>query len=315
MIRVVLCTHNGVQFVKAQLASIMNQEHPVDIVHLFDFASTDGTLELVDDLASRWPMLDVRRVDHAPGVTLSFFHAFAQLLPDCGDDDAIFLSDQDDVWLPQKTKIMLECLSAERTLGHDRILAFHDVQICDEVLHPFRQSFYEGRPFRLPRDLSRESLLIANPVIGHTIVLTKPLLALALSCLRPRFYVMHDWALVLLAAHAGTIAYVPQQLGMYRQHDANILGAARKRSLTYYIMRAFELSKCIRIQTLTFIEDFQHAVRNAKIIDPPSVLSGRGSLAWRLGAVMIRRGPTIWHKLIAVLMVQHLGSRAELRRP
>jgi glycosyltransferase involved in cell wall biosynthesis len=306
MIRVVLCAHNGVRFIEAQLASIMEQSHPVDIVHAFDFASSDGTQALLERLAVRWPKLDVRLVDHAPGVTLSFSHAFAQIVPICGDDDIVFLSDQDDIWLPVKAERMIACVEQARRDGNDRVLAFHDVQVCDVALRPIRQSFYEGRPFRLPRDLDPERLLVANPIIGHTIVTTKSLLDLMLRCQRLSRYVMHDWAMVLLAAHTGQIVSQGDRLGLYRQHEANVLGAARRRSVGNYIRRAVRLSRSVNIQTAAFIEDLRCAARAAGVAPLPSPLPGSGPLAWRLGHTMARHGPTVWHRLFGLMQAQHL---------
>lgn len=305
-IRVILCTHNGVRFLEAQLASIMDQNRPVDVVHIFDFGSSDGTQALLAELASRWSVLDVRIVNRAPGVIQSFFHAFLEIVPQCGDDDILFLSDQDDVWLPGKTERMIARLTTARLSGSQRLLAFHDVVICDEALQPIRHGFYKEGPFRLPRDLGRENLLIANPVIGHTIAVTKPMLELALRCIRPSRYVMHDWALVLFAAHTGEIVYVPERLGLYRQHGANILGAGGRRSLVGYIRRAIELSRIVHIQAAAFIDDSRYAARLAGISNPYPVLPGRGPVAWRLGMTMARHGPSTWHRLMAMLQILHL---------
>lgn len=309
MIRVVLCAYNGARFIEEQLASIMAQTRAVDVVHVFDFASSDGTRPLLERLAARWPTLDVRLVDHAPGVTLSFLHAFTQVAPLCGDEDAIFLCDQDDVWLPEKAERMLACLERARREGDDRVLAFHDVQVCDAALRPIRQSFYEGRPFRLPRDLEPARLLVANPIIGHTVVVTRSLLELTLRCQRLSRYVMHDWALVLLAGFAGRIAYQPDRLGLYRQHDSNVLGAARRRSIGSYARRAARLARAINVQTATFVEDLRCAADATGMADAPVPLPGRGPLAWRLGVTMARRGPTPWHRLFGAMQIGQLFRR------
>lgn len=310
MIRVILCAHNGERFIEAQLASIMEQELPVDCVHVFDFASNDMTRPLLAKLALRWPKLDVRLVDHAPGVTLSFRHAFADILPLCGADDLVFLSDQDDVWLPQKTAKMATCLRQARRGDDDRILAFHDVALCDAKLQVIRSSFYEGRPFRLPRDLDPRRLMIASPVIGHTIVTTPSLLALMLQCQRLSHYVMHDWALVLLATHFGRVVYQPDRLGLYRQHDRNVLGAGRRRSVIDYARRALSLSRAINMQAATFLQDMRCVAEAPETMTLPSPLPGRGPLAWRLAVVMARNGPTIWHRAFALLQVRHLFGTA-----
>lgn len=312
MIRVILCSHNGERFLEAQLTSIMEQSRPIDMVHLFDFASSDGTRALLDRLVSRWPKLSVQLVDSAPGVILSFFHAFKLIVPICGDDDVLFLSDQDDVWLSDKVERMVSHLTEARRGTGESVLAFHDVIICDEILQPLQQGFYEGKPFRLPRDLAPERLLVANPVIGNTVAVTRPLLDLAIRCVRPSNYVMHDWALVLLAAHAGRITYLPERLSLYRQHQANILGAGRRKSVLAYIRRALHLSLALHVQAKAFIEDYGCIDKSAHATHRAMVLPGRGPLAWRLGLVMAWRGHTIWHRLSALLQARYLLRRGAI---
>lgn len=306
MIRVVLCAHNGERFIEAQLTSIMEQQLPVDRVHVFDFASADGTRPLLAKLAIRWPALDVRLVDEAPGVTLSFRYALEEVSRLCGDRDILFLSDQDDVWLPQKTAQMVACVDKERCRGGDRILVFHDVVICDTDLKVIWPSFYEGRPFRLPRDLDTRRLLIASPVIGHTIAVTPQLVDLMLRCQRLRYYVMHDWALVLLATYVGRVVYEPHQLGLYRQHDSNVLGAGRRRSVLGYIRRALVLSRAINVQANVFQEDVRCAAEIVGMAPPSPLLRGRGPRAWRLGLIMVRHGPTVWHRLLSIAQLWQL---------
>jgi rhamnosyltransferase len=306
MIRVVLCAHNGARFIEAQLTSIMEQQLAVDCVHVFDFASTDATRPLLTRLAARWPRLDVRLVDHAPGVTLSFRYALEQIVPVCSDRDLVFLSDQDDVWLPSKTARMVARVDAERRGDGDRILAFHDVTLSDADLHVLREGFYEGRPFRLPRDLDPTRLMIASPVIGHTIVATPALLALMLQWQRLEHYVMHDWALVLLATHVGRVVFEPERLGLYRQHDSNVLGAGRRRSVIGYARRALALSRAVHVQARTFLTDLPGAAAAANLVPARSPLPGRGPLGWRLGAAMVRHGPTIWHRALGLTQLRYL---------
>lgn len=306
MIRVILCAHNGVQFLEAQLASIMEQQRPVDVVHLFDFASGDGTPDLARRLAARWPRLEVNEVDHAPGVTLSFFHAFRQIEPLCGQGDLIFLSDQDDVWLPQKVAAICARLEAERTDAGERLLLFHDVQICDDALRTIEPSYYRNRRYHAPHRIDRKLLLITNPVIGHTIALTKPLLSLAVASLRPRHYAMHDWALVLLAEYTGKLVYVDAALGLYRQHAGNVLGAASRRSLAEYIRRAGRLARLADEQVRAFEKDVATAASIAGLAQPGSLLPGRAPFGWRLAATFLLNGPSLGHRLTAVFPIARM---------
>lgn len=305
LLRVILCTHNGANFVREQLQSILGQERPVDKVHLFDFASVDGTRAILGEFAAAHPHIELTCFEDAPGVASSFFRAFAAVQPECGVDDLIFLSDQDDVWHAEKTRVILE---AYADAGHSTpvpMLLFHDVIICDAQLRETEPSHYTSSAFRIPRDLTRERLLIANPVIGNTIAMSPTLMNLALACIRPEHYVMHDWALVLLAAHAGQIIPVQKTLSHYRQHNDNILGVAQRRSLPEYIRRAIRLANGVHRQTAAFDHDIRMASRaNGSVL--VLALPGGGPLAWRLGLAFIRDGHTVGHKLMALIEMVRL---------
>lgn len=315
MIRVVLCTHNGAKYLEAQLASIFAQRVPVDVVHLYDFASTDDTRVLATALSHKWPQIALEWVDHAPGPALSFFHALSDIACVCSDDDQIFLCDQDDVWLQEKVEVMLAAMADARSTGEERLLLFHDVMICDEQLAPLRKSHYLGRPFQLPRDLASERLHLANPVIGHTMLVSWPLVRLALEALRPDQYLMHDWALALLAVHFGRIVSVPQQLSLYRQHSSNVLGAGQSRSAAVYVRKAIAMVRDIPIQTLAFRDDTRdiEGLRSSECSRLHE--SGERRVTFELAKSMLRLGPTFGHRSIALLiMIRTFGaSRAELK--
>ncbi|WP_199553925.1 glycosyltransferase [Sandaracinobacteroides hominis] len=297
---VILCAHNGVRHLEEQLVSICTQDRPVDHVHLFDFASSDGSADLADRLALRWPQITVERVPDAPGVTLSFFHAFREIGRIAGESDAIFLSDQDDVWKPNKSAAMLDLFETQFPASPGgRLLLFHDVEICDESLAQIKSSHYDGRPFRLPRDLAPERLLVANPVIGHSMLTTGSLLKLASDRLRPERYLMHDWALVLLAAHFGQIGFHPGQLGYYRQHDANLLGVARSRSLLSQIGRAARLARGVDRQTRAFLDDLVGIEDACGTNVRAEVLPGRAT-GFGLGLHMLRHGVSLRHRSMAL---------------
>jgi glycosyltransferase involved in cell wall biosynthesis len=141
----------------------------------------------------------------------------------------------------------------------------------------------------------------------------KSLLTLALSNLRPKHYVMHDWALALLAAYTGRLIFVDECLSLYRQHGGNILGAGRKKSLFEYMVRANRLSTAVLEQVTAFEEDLDRAVNRRKRIGP--LVPGIGPLRWRLASVYLAKGPTLGHRFAAIfpLIKRTASSRLHFR--
>lgn len=265
---VLMCCHNGAHFVAEQLESILAQTVPVDVVHAFDFASRDDTVAALRRTAQRHPRttVHIHQASDAPGASLSFFRGFAALAGLVEDGDCILLADQDDVWLPHKLATVrgpFERLYAATPGG--RVAVFHDVRVVDEQLNPLRETFYTGDPLLVPRDLAPDRLLLCNPVIGHTLAISGALLKAAAAELTPTHYLMHDWAVVLLASRTGRIEFVPgAALSLYRQHADNVLGAHRRRSMREMLARTSRFSGQVVNQALGFAHD-------------EACLTGRGS--------------------------------------
>ena len=97
-VSVALCTYNGERHLLEQLESIRQQTRLPDELIVCDDHSTDGSMEIVREFATRAPFA-VRVVvnDTNLGSTRNFEQAI-QL----ATGDIILLCDQDDVWLPEK---------------------------------------------------------------------------------------------------------------------------------------------------------------------------------------------------------------------
>lgn len=238
-LHVLLCSHNGARFIAEQIASIRAQSQAVDVIHVFDHASDDGTRAVLEQLAGQpGAPIELHWIGDAPGPAMSFFRAMGQLASRIEAADSVFLADQDDVWLPGKVAAMLEA-AAHRPRPW---ALFHDVQVVDEALAPLQPSFYTGNPYAVPRDLDPRRLLLTNPVIGHTLLLSGDLLRHIARLPEQSAYVMHDWAVALVAQRMQCLAYVPHSLSLYRQHGANLLGASRQRGLGEQLQRGMRLA-------------------------------------------------------------------------
>jgi glycosyltransferase involved in cell wall biosynthesis len=112
-VSVALCTHEGERWIEEQLRSILAQSRPVSEIVVGDDASTDATLDVVRRVAVETDVpIRIRRHDRPLGVAGNFADAIAAT-----SGDVVALSDQDDVWHPDRL---------ERLLPHLDGVAAHD---------------------------------------------------------------------------------------------------------------------------------------------------------------------------------------------
>src|SRR5438128_2977881 len=97
-ISIAMCTYNGEQFLRDQLASIAVQTRPPDELVVCDDHSADATCEIVARFAASSPFPVRLHVNEQNlGSTKNFEHAIRLC-----EGDIIALSAQYDDWLPEK---------------------------------------------------------------------------------------------------------------------------------------------------------------------------------------------------------------------
>lgn len=104
-VSVCMATYNGEKYIEEQVASILKQLCPGDEFLIVDDASVDGTLDLIEkfhDFRIRVIKLN-SNVGHV--------NAFGKAILEAAGD-IIFLSDQDDVWLPNRLNIMIDAFDS-----------------------------------------------------------------------------------------------------------------------------------------------------------------------------------------------------------
>ena len=219
-ISVALCTYNGVANLRSQLASIAEQTRPPDELIICDDGSTDETMRIVEDFAGEAPF-SVRPIANETnlGVTKNFEKAIGLCT-----GDVIALSDQDDVWMPQKLARIESAFEESPGAG----LVFSDAECVDSDLQPLGYrlwpSVYIG-----PRQRRR-----VRAGGAFDLLLTHNIITGATAAFRSRYREMllpihggwvHDgWIALLIAAVADVIA-IDEPLVKYRQHAAQQIGA------------------------------------------------------------------------------------------
>lgn len=123
-ISVALCTYNGERFLASQLDSIKQQTRLPDELLVCDDCSTDKTVGMLEEFACSAPFpVTINRNERNIGFVANFQQAI--LLCKGG---LIALSDQDDIWYPQR----LERSQEEFHLHPEVGLVFSDADVIDD---------------------------------------------------------------------------------------------------------------------------------------------------------------------------------------
>ncbi|WP_438467772.1 glycosyltransferase family 2 protein [Streptococcus pluranimalium] len=214
-VNIVMSTYNGEKYLADQIKSIQSQTFEDWQLLIRDDGSSDNTVSLIRDMAKKDDRIhfinDGQNENY--GVIKSFYH-----LVKYDSADYYFFSDQDDVWLPEKIEVTLKRAQSETSAKP--LLVYTDLKVVNEDLEVLQESMIKSQSHHANTELVQE--LTENTVTGGTMMINK---ALADKWQVYDNLLMHDWYLALLAASLGKLVYIDQATQLYRQHDANVLGA------------------------------------------------------------------------------------------
>jgi len=205
-ISVCMAVYNGAAYLKPQMCSILSQLRTNDEVVVVDDASQDNSVELLRDLSDA--RVRVYRNERTLGVLAAFEMAIRQ-----AQGDILFLSDQDDIWLPRKVEKIIGAFS----LNSEITLVASDAQVIDETGCIAADSFFEQRG---PFAVGVLHNLIKNKYLGCTLAFRRSMLEYFLPI--PRDVPMHDIWFGLINDIYGKTHYIDQPLIAYRRHGNNV---------------------------------------------------------------------------------------------
>ena len=203
-ISIAMATYNGGRFVSEQLRSLAGQELPPTELVVTDDGSTDGTPDLIEAFGASAPFrIRVHRNSGRLGVLRNFEKALSLCT-----GDIVFLSDQDDVWLPDKIRTVVEAFEAHP----EALVILNDKTITDEALVSTGTTMLTNiRGFGSP-----DSCFVA----GCCAAFRRQWLDFALPI--PEGPPAHDSWLLGLAHRLGKVRIIERPLQFYRRHSENV---------------------------------------------------------------------------------------------
>lgn len=242
MVSVCIPVYNGSRYIEAQLNSILTQLQEDDEVVISDDGSTDGTLEMVAEMAKQDAR--IRLVSHRKGFSqYSFDYTTLNVenaIRACSGD-VIFLADQDDVWMPEKVKLFKQELE-----NADLVLS--DCVVVDAEMNIMGDSY-----FKINR--SKKGVLNnlkKNSYLGCCMAFKRSVLEYALPF--PQTLVPHDIWLGLLAEMKGKVSFLPTPTLFYRRHSSNLSTSSESSAnslafkIYYRLMIVFSLIKRLYVK-------------------------------------------------------------------
>ena len=226
-ITILLCTRNGAAHLPAQLASYAAQDHAGWDLWVSDDGSTDDTRALVTAFGQARAGRNTVRLIAGPQQGLAANYITALCHPDF-PAGPVALSDQDDVWHPEKLRRALDGLAPHAGAA----LYGAQYTYADADLHPAGTSTAPG----LPPGFG--NALVQNIVSGHTATLNPAALALVRRAGVPTGVPYHDWWLYqLITGAGGQVVIDDHAVLLYRQHGDNAMGAHRGARATWIRLR------------------------------------------------------------------------------
>lgn len=205
-ISVCMASYNGSNFIAEQIQTILTQLLDDDELIIVDDCSEDNTVNIINSFSDK----RIRLVQNSENIGPALSFSKCLLL---SKYEIIFLTDQDDIWLPHKRAVVLRHFlhSDADLIVHNAYVSFDDVMTEKKLF-----DFTIASPGLIKNFRS-------NTYTGCCIAIRKNLLMQCLPINVPRSISMyHDaWIGFLSQAYGYKTKFIPDPLIIFRRHGAN----------------------------------------------------------------------------------------------
>ena len=200
MISVCIATYNGERFIREQIDSILRQLSSDDEIIVSDDGSTDNTISIINSI-------DDKRIRVIEGPRKQSPTSNFECALKASKGDFIFMSDQDDVWKPNKVNICMEWLQR-----YDCVVS--DAEVTDSSLNPLYPSLYAIMQVKQGRIYNT---IWKNGYTGCCMAFRRNVLEASFPF--PKDIPMHDIWIGNVAAYKYNVKFIPDTLIYFRRHE------------------------------------------------------------------------------------------------
>ena len=206
-VQILMATYNGIQYLPQQIHSLTEQSAVEIEIHVQDDGSTDGTLEYIEELFSLGLISRLTRSMNFGSTSVYF-----ELIKNSSFANYYAFCDQDDIWDPEKLKLLINELS----------------DTAPEMVFCTRRPFsIDKKIFKVKRisesKIGIRNALIENSAPGNTILLNYKGMQL-LKQINLEGVKHYDSAIYLFFSSIRMIKFLNLDLINYRIHEKNQVG-------------------------------------------------------------------------------------------
>ncbi len=217
-VAILLCTHNGGDYLKDQLATIALQKFVNWKIFASDDGSKDTTVELLKEFQRKYGTNRIEIYDGpCKGPTSNFLYILSKAIGSC---DYFAFCDQDDRWNADKLMVAIKSLDS---LNNEAPTLYCGATKYISADGKFLQNSYV---FQKPPSFG--NALVQSIAGGNTMVFNYASAKLLARTPVDQRLIAHDWWLyILVSAHEGVIVYDQNSYVDYRQHNNTLIGENR----------------------------------------------------------------------------------------
>lgn len=212
LISVIIATYNGEKYIKEQLDSILNQTYQNIEIVICDDCSIDSTVSIVKSYLEKYSNIRM----YVNEENMGYNKTFEKLVTLC-KSDYIAVSDQDDIWKPNKLEMLMVNIENNEVICSKKIDINNEKKLLPDI--HFR-SFEFAKRLQYD-DLNFLNLYFVNILWGCTSLAKKSFLMSCIPFPEQKYFCYDHW-ICLNAFVANSLKYIDEITIYHRVHSNNV---------------------------------------------------------------------------------------------